>query len=90
MIRRGRVIIHESSSEAEVERTPSPVPRQRRSQRGTSRQPPPPNYDIERFTFKDNQNWFEEREHMEFIYEMHIAPEIDVVYRSTEAFKLLG
>ena len=27
---------------------------------------------------------------MEFIYEMHIVPEIDAVYRITEAFELLG
>ena len=66
------------------------MPQQRRSRRGTSRRPPPPNYDVECFTSKDNQGWFEEPEHMEFIYEMHITPKIDVFYRIMEVFDLLG
>lgn len=79
-----------TSSGEEEQRTPSPPPLRRRPRRSTAREPPPPEYDAIRFTSKENQEWYEAREHKGFIFEMHVAPDVNAEFKLTEAFDILG
>lgn len=82
---RGKAVVepppHSEESEPET-----PLVRKRRRQR----QPPPPDFDITRFSSKENQEWYQARESIDFVYELHIAPEVDAAHQITAAFAALG
>ncbi|XP_071927454.1 uncharacterized protein [Coffea arabica] len=90
-MRRGsRVIYFSSSSKEREETSPSPLPVIRQSGEGTSRRVERSVFDSARFNNRRNQEWHEEHANLEFLFEMHISPKIEMVYRISEAFAQFG
>ena len=84
-------MIYSSSSSNEKEETsPSPLPVIRQSGEGTSRRVERSVFDSARFNNRRNQEWHEEHANLEFLFEMHVSPEVEMVHRISEAFAQLG
>ena len=47
-------------------------------------------FDSAKFTGLRNQEWHEAHANFEFLFEMHVSPEIEVVYYIKEVFNQLG
>ena len=98
---RGKQVVYSSSGSddsevskevevSEEERSPSPQPVSRQPGEGTSRSAAASVFDSAKFSTLRNQEWHEEHADLEFIFEMHVSPEVEMVYRISEAFDQLG
>ena len=79
----------EVSEEVEIseeERSPSPPPVSQRPGEGIFRSAEASIFDSAKFTNRRNQEWHEEHANLEFLFEMHVSPEVEMMYRISEAF----
>ena len=93
---RGRQVVYSSSSSddmdvseevevSEEERSPSPQLVRGRPGEGTSRGAEASVFDSARFSTLRNQEWHEAHANLEFLFEMHVSPGVEIVYRISEA-----
>nr|XP_027083595.1 uncharacterized protein LOC113705889 [Coffea arabica] len=98
---RGRRVIPSSSSSeereaneemkvSEEESSPSPPPVSRQSGEGTSHGAATTVFDSARFNNRRNKKWHEEHANLEFLFEMHVSPLVEMMYNISETFAQLG
>ena len=87
-----RLLVTEVSKDvekSEEKRSPSPQSLRRRQREDTFRSAETAIIDSAKFTSLKNQEWHESHANLEFFFEMHVSPKIEVVYHISEAFNQL-
>ncbi|XP_071932873.1 uncharacterized protein [Coffea arabica] len=83
-------VANEEMEVSEDENSPSPPPVRRQLGEGTSRGAGRSVFDSARFTNRRNQEWHEEHANLEFLFEMHVNPTVEMMYNISEAFAQQG